>query len=260
MSTQPTIKSASHRVTNDVLFRLITARLSADSRVLDFGAGAGHMCQRLGAFFRERGREPRDHIVACEITPEVFQYRELPCHRIGTDSVIPFPAASFDLIYAIEVLEHTRRPYDFMAEACAKLKPGGHLIFSVPNALHAQARLGFALSGFPEMFGPPSSQEKNAGRICGHIMPLSYPHLVYGLRRAGFGDIAFAKDRTKRSAAFLAVLFYPLLRLASARYDRALRAYDPEVWQENAGIVSEVNRLPLLTSRSCILIARKPAA
>ena len=89
-------------------------------------------------------------------------------------------------------------------------------------------------------------------------MPLSYPHLVSGLRQAGFADIRFLKDRSKRSATFLAVLGYPCLRFASWRYGRALRRYDAEVWQENAGVVSEVNGLGLLTSRSCILIARKP--
>jgi len=254
------LRSASHPVTNDVLFRLITERISPDSRVLDFGAGGGHMCQRLGRFFQQHGREPRAQLVACEIVPEVFQYREVDCQRIGTDSVIPLADGSFDLIYAIEVLEHTRRPYDFFQQAFAKLKPGGHLIFSVPNALHMQSRLAFLGSGFAEMFGPPSSREQNAGRICGHIMPLSYPHFVYGLRRAGFAELRLEKDRTKRSAAFLAVLLYPALRMATWLSDRKLQRYDAEVWRENTGVVAEVNRWPLLTSRSCILVARKPRA
>ena len=258
--TERIIPSASHRVTNDVIYRLITERITPEARVLEFGAGRGHMCQRLGRYFREHGKEPGAQLVACEIVPEVFQCVEIKCHRIGTDSVIPFPAASFDLIYAIEVLEHTPRPYDFFKEAFAKLKPGGHLIFSVPNTLHFQSRISFLLTGFPEMFGPPSSLDQNAGRICGHIMPLSYPYFVTGLRRTGFAAIHFVKDRTKRGAAFLAVLCYPLLRLASWRYARALLSYDAGVWEENAGVVAEVNRLPMLTSRSCILVARKPGA
>ena len=61
------------------------------------------------------------------------------------------------------------------------------------------------------MFGPPSSLDKNAGRICGHIMPLSYAHFVYGLRRAGFTEIEFHTDRLKRSSLFLSIVSYPLL-------------------------------------------------
>ena len=35
------IRSGSHRVTNDVIYGLITSRIKPDARVLDFGAGLG---------------------------------------------------------------------------------------------------------------------------------------------------------------------------------------------------------------------------
>jgi SAM-dependent methyltransferase len=173
------------------------------------------------------------------------------------DSVIPFPDASFDLIYAIEVLEHTFRPYDFFKQAFAKLKKGGHLIVTVPNSLHFKSRLSFLFSGFAEMFGPCSTREKNAGRICGHIMPLNYANFVYALRTAGFSEMEFARDRTKKSSMAWSLVFYPFLKIASVLYDRGLRAYDKEVWEENRDVVYRVNSLDVLTSRSCIMIARK---
>jgi 2-polyprenyl-3-methyl-5-hydroxy-6-metoxy-1,4-benzoquinol methylase len=140
---QNTIKSASHPVTNDVVYSLITSRISPQSRVLDFGAGLGHMSQRLGAFFEQAGQKPEERLTACEVVPEIFQYTGVRCQKIGVDSVIPFPDAAFDLIYAIEVLEHTFRPYDFFHQAFAKLKKGGWLIVTVPNSLHFQSRLSF---------------------------------------------------------------------------------------------------------------------
>ena len=252
------IKSASHKTTNEVMFGLITSRIDSSSSVLDFGAGHGHMCQRLGEFFESRGADPKQRLVACEITPEIFRYGKVECREMGVNSEIPFPDASFDLIYAIEVLEHTFRPYDFFIEAHSKLRAGGWLLFSVPNSLHFKSRLLFLLTGFPEMFGPPSTDSKNAGRICGHIMPLNYAYFVYGLKRLGFVDPQFYKDRSKRSSYGLALIFYPLLRLASAWYDRRLRAYDAEVWHENRPVVNRVNRLDMLSSRSCIIVARKP--
>ena len=253
------IPSASHRVTNDVIFGLITSRITPASSVLDFGAGRGHMADRVAAFFESAGKNPRDHVTACEIVPEVFQCKTINCVKIGVDSRIPFEDSMFDLIYAIEVLEHTFRPYDFISEAFAKLRPGGWLIFSVPNALHMKSRFSFLLTGFPEMFGPPSSAEKNAGRICGHIMPLNYSYFVYGLRRAGFGPAQFFHDRLKRSSKALSLLLYPFLKLGTAQYLRGLRAYDPEVYEENKEVVTKMNSLEMLSSRSCIIAAQKPS-
>jgi len=245
-------------VTNDVIFELITSRITADSRVLDFGAGRGHMCQRLGNYFSQQGRDPAGRLTPCEIVPEAFEYRQVPCRKIEVNSKIPVADGSQDLIYAIEVLEHVPRPYDFFLEAGAKLRPGGFLIFSVPNALHLKSRLQFFLTGYADMFGPPSRDDKNAGRICGHIMPLSFPYFVYGLKRSGFAHVEFHSDRMKRSALFLAVLFFPLLWVAAVMNDRALKKYDAAVWRENRELVWRVNRLDVLSSRSCIVVARKP--
>ena len=253
------ISSGSHRVTNDVMYELITSRVTPDARVLDFGAGRGHMCQRLGGFFKAAGRKPADHLTPCEIVPEIFLYDEAACRKIGVNSEIPVDDASQDLIYAIEVLEHVPRPYDFFLEAWSKLKPGGWLIFSVPNSLHLKSRLQFLLTGYADMFGPPSTLDKNAGRICGHIMPLSYAYFVYGLKRAGFAGMEFHADRLKRSSLFLSVLFYPLLWLGAWFNDRGLRRYDPEVWLENRALTWRVNRLDVLASRSCIVVCQKPA-
>ena len=253
------IRSGSHRITNDVIFDLITSRIKPDARVLDFGAGLGHMSQRLGNFFKQQGRNPADQLTPCEIVPEIFQYQGVPCRKIGINSDIPVDDGSQDMIYAIEVLEHVPRPYDFFLEAGKKLKPGGFLIFSVPNSLHLKSRLQFLFTGYADMFGPPSTEDKNAGRICGHIMPLSYSYFVYGLKRAGFQDVEFQADRLKRSSLFMSIIAYPVLWLGAWFNDRALKKYDPEVWRANKHLAWRVNRLDVLSSRSCIVIAQKAA-
>lgn len=253
------IRSGSHRLTNDVIYQLIVSMINRNSHVVDFGAGHGHMSQRVGSFLAQQGGDPATQLTPCEIVPEIFQYAAATCRKIGKNSEIPVPDGSQDLIYAIEVLEHVPRPYDFFLEAAVKLKPGGRLVFSVPNSLHMKSRLQFLFTGYPDMFGPPSSADKNAGRICGHIMPLSYPYFVYGLRRAGFQDMEFHADRLKRSSLIWAILFYPLLRLGSALNDRGLKRYDPEVWRENQELTWRVNRLDVLASRSCIVVAQKQA-
>ncbi len=246
---------ASNRVTNDTVFRLLDGRIKATSRVLDFGAGQGHMSERVGEHLKSKGLDPHTHLVACEVAADGFLYDPVECRPIGTDCKIPFDCSTFDLIYAIEVIEHTPRPYDFFTEAYEKLIPGGALIFTAPNILHMQSRLKFFLTGFGELYGPSSIEDKNAGRICGHIMPLSFANFCYGLKKAGFKKVEFHVDRRKRSARFLAALFYPLLRYSATRYDKALKRYDEEVWRENHGMISKINSFDVLTSRSAVVLA-----
>ena len=247
----------SNKITNDVILGLVKERITPGSRLLDFSAGQGHMSSRVGEYLLGQGVDPKDHLYACDISPEKFIYDRIECRKNTADSNIPFEDGYFDIIYAIEVVEHLPRPYDFFNEAYRKLKPGGHLIFSAPNMLHMQSRLKFFFTGFAEMFGPLSTEDKNAGRVCGHIMPLNYSHFHYGLKKARFRGIKLSIDRRKRSAKFLACLFYPLLRLGSKITDRDLEKYDREVWAENREVVYKVNSFDVLTSRSCIIAAQK---
>ncbi|GIV87330.1 MAG: type 11 methyltransferase [Chloroflexus sp.] len=45
---------------------------------------------------------------------------------------VPFRNQQFDTILCTEVLEHTRQPFQVMQEISRLLKPGGHLVLSVP--------------------------------------------------------------------------------------------------------------------------------
>jgi SAM-dependent methyltransferase len=251
---------ASHPATNNVIYSLITRNISANSKVLDFGAGQGYMSKKIGDHFKSMPKSPapREHIFACEIDTDGFKYEEIECVKISPNSEIPFPNETFDLIYAIEVLEHTPRPYDFFLECFAKIKPGGTLLFSTPNILHFKSRFQFLMTGYSEMYGPLSIKNENAGRICGHIMPLSFNNFHYGLSKAGFQNIEFYIDRRKKGALIPAILFYPLLKLATWKTKKATKAYDMSVYKENEHAIEMMNSLDALSSRSCILVARKP--
>ena len=57
----------------------------------------------------------------------------------------PFPAGSFDVVVASDVIEHAQRPADFVAGCARMLKPGGLLFLATPNrfslALEPHVRL-----------------------------------------------------------------------------------------------------------------------
>jgi SAM-dependent methyltransferase len=177
--------------------------------------------------------------------------------RIGSECLIPVPDASQDVVLAIEVLEHVSRPYDLMAEAGRVLKVGGSIVLSIPNLLNMSSRIKFFARGYGDMFAPPSIDPMDAGRIYGHIMPVSFPYLVYGLERAGFEDISFVADRFKRGALAASILLWPALKLAAWLNDRDIRRDDQRVWLRNRWLVWRVNQLDVLASRSCIVVARK---
>ena len=252
------INSASHYSTNDKIFSFLHPVVKKGAKILDFGAGKGHMAKRIGEQAKQVNLKPCELIFPCEVEPDCFQYDEVECTSINLDSEIPFEDNYFDAVYAIEVLEHTPRPYDFIVEAFRVLKPGGVLIISVPNMIHILSRFSLFFSGFASMFPPPSKKQKNAGRISGHIMPLSFPYFHYGISRAGFRDIILISDRYKKSCLFWYILLYPVIKLSSLFYSRKLKKYDSELWEENMALVYQMNSIKILCSRSIILKSLKP--
>ncbi len=103
--------------------------------VLDFGAGSGALLEALddeAALGFELGapgecRAGRSRL----LTGEFLSMAGLP----------PFEETSFDAIVGVDVLEHLPDPQGFVAAWARCLKPGGHLLVSVPDASNWLARL-----------------------------------------------------------------------------------------------------------------------
>jgi SAM-dependent methyltransferase len=254
------IRPASHRSTNAAVFGLVTGDLTTPLRILDLGCGAGHFVDRLARLYDERGWDRGKCLAGADLAADRFRAEGVPFTALDIARPLPFEDGAFDLIVSIELFEHSPSPYALLAEAARVLTPGGRLIFSVPNAMNAISRLSFLLTGFYYLYLPPSARPENAGRLCGHIMPLPAAYWRYGLRRAGFGAIRTATDRSRRRAMLLAAPLLPVLLLGRAAYLRHVKRYDAGVYEENADAIREANAWATLTSRSLIFDAGKPAA
>jgi SAM-dependent methyltransferase len=123
---------------------LVRATVAADGiefdaldDVLDWGVGCGRVIRHLGGAAR-----PALH--GCDLNPVLVRWidENLPFVAAKVNRLeppLPYPDASFDLVYAFSVLTHLpaqmQRPW--MDEVRRVLRPGGHFLFSTHGDHHS---------------------------------------------------------------------------------------------------------------------------
>jgi len=152
-------------------------KLDAGPRVLDIGAGHGALSEGLAGLGKD--------VAACDVLPQLFQAQGIECRPIDTETgVLPFDDASFDMAFAVEVVEHIDGHMKFFAEVSRVLKPGGVFIFTTPNILSLKSRLRFLMTGYYYSFGPlqvgvldPVHQHLSPSNVDRYRWMLSQNHL-----------------------------------------------------------------------------------
>jgi SAM-dependent methyltransferase len=92
---------------------------------LEFGSGADtYLCRKFGDRFAS--------LSATDIERPAVVPPHVSFAQCGEDT-LPFPDASFDTVGARSVFEHVPRPERTFAELSRILKPGGSIIFNLPN-------------------------------------------------------------------------------------------------------------------------------
>jgi len=113
---------------------LITATLdrclaasSIRHAILDIGCGTGMMMQSMGSHGQTYG---------LEISPDAIRLsKQRGLHRIVRSNAgmgLPFKNAAFDAVTCLDVLEHLDDDRNLIKEVFRVLKPGGHVIITVP--------------------------------------------------------------------------------------------------------------------------------
>ena len=250
--SQP-FRQATCRSTNGIRQYLrdrLDAHLGNARRVLDIGAGEGYLARLVHG--RIAGHGLSTVLEACDLFPENFRVPAMRCHGIDLHCGLPFPTASVDLAYSVEVIEHLEDQFEFVREAHRVLRPGGRLIVTTPNVLSLTSRLRTLFVGFPELFGPLPLGSSDPQHVGGHIHPVSIYYLAYIAEKIGFRVAACHIDRVK-SSAVAALVLWPLIAFAT-RYARAgMRRRSASTVAENVAHLAAVNSFRVLTGRTITL-------
>ena len=98
----------------------------ATFRILDAGCGTGQMLQHLGRFGRA---------VGIDTSPEAIRFaatRNVDHLVLGSILELPFAEGSFDCVLSLDVIEHVDADVELIRHLAGVLKPGGHLVLTVP--------------------------------------------------------------------------------------------------------------------------------
>lgn len=183
----------------------------ASLKVLDVGAGYGAMSRRLldDGFV---------DVVAWDLDPTQSRLPSLPVTPVDldTDFGAAFPSA-FDVVVAIEVIEHLENPRHFLRNLAQVLRAGGIALVSSPNVESAASRAAFLGHGGLRWFTRFDRERY------GHITPVFSWQMRDASKAAGLdlvekGDnsgrtlVTVEGGRSETAKALFALAMYPWMK------------------------------------------------
>jgi len=165
-------------LSNSDLYRAIEKFILPQGHVLDFGAGQGEFTKLLHqkpGFSSVTGidlmKRPAD-------LPSGIQWIQYDLNENWNSN-----SGTYDLLTAVEVIEHLENLRSVIRSWFEALKPGGQLVFSTPNNESWRALLSLIARGYFVAFGESSYPA--------HITPLLRVDLSRMLDEASFQNVQF---------------------------------------------------------------------
>ena len=150
---------------HDAVIEAIRSRLRPGLRAVDLGAGSGAFAARLESF--------GCRVMACDIDTHAYrgpcELRRVDLER--ADFAEELGPTEFQVVAAIEVIEHLEAPIRFLDQIRSLLHPDGFAVLTTPNVDSLPAKAKFLLKGTLRMFdewGDPT-----------HVSPIFWDLLVH---------------------------------------------------------------------------------
>ncbi|MGH8496377.1 MAG: methyltransferase domain-containing protein [Gammaproteobacteria bacterium] len=225
------------RGTHENVLRLVCEQFpQRDADALDVGAGRGGLSRQL--------RDAGFRVQACDLDPQAFAVAGIECRRVDASGGLPYADESFDLVLAVELVEHIEDHAAFFDEISRVLRPGGKALFTTPNILSLKSRMRFLLSGYFYSFGTLDPAVRDPASQ--HITPFTLDRYLWRLAQSGLTLSRLATDKRQTSSLLLGFLL-PLTRL----WARIGQGASPSVAMQNSAVA--------LFGRKLVVIARKSA-
>lgn len=196
-----------HSRTLDVITELVPP--SGDIRILDIGAGRGALSHELKA--------AGYGVSACDLFPEDFQVPDVECRMADADSPLPYDDATFDVVLAVELVEHIEDHHTLFSEVARVLKPNGRFLLTTPNILTLKSRLRFLFTGY--FYGFPPLEPEVRDPVSQHITAHTLDRYRWRLAQCGFELQQLRTDKFQRTSMALSFLL-PFIRFKTWRLHR----------------------------------------
>jgi len=154
------------------------AGVEKNADILELASGTGYFLSRLNDL-------GYSNLTSVERDMSTYQYSEICPLRLDLNK--PFSdkvGKKFDLIIAVEIIEHLNNPRIFLEEIYKSLKPGGRVIVTTPNVGFWLSRVQFLLTGYPKYFSPfDFSEQRHISPICDHHMKIALEETNFRLEK-----------------------------------------------------------------------------